>query len=52
MNPGEGNTTFEHQFWQEKLHELEQAQFDFKQHQLSLARIKKVMKSDQDVNVI
>jgi hypothetical protein len=37
-------------FWQERLEEINQ-QEDFKVHQLPLARIKKIMKSDEDVRV-
>ncbi|RUS18762.1 histone-fold-containing protein [Endogone sp. FLAS-F59071] len=36
-------------FWQSTLTEIEGGVFDFKVHQLPLARIKKVMKADEDV---
>lgn len=39
-------------FWSRQLAHAEQSTPDFKQHQLPLARIKKVMKSDQDVKMI
>ena len=39
-------------FWQNQMTEIENGVFDFKQHQLPLARIKKVMKTDEDVKVI
>ena len=38
-------------FWQNQLNEIENNQYDFKQHTLPLARIKKVMKTDEDVKV-
>lgn len=38
-------------FWQEQLHVAESFESDFKNHPLPLARIKKVMKTDQDVKV-
>lgn len=43
---------FEEQFWQEQLLEIQQKKLDFKFHQLPLTRIKKVMKTDQDVKMI
>ena len=38
-------------FWQNQMQEIEQGTNDFKNHQLPLARIKKVMKADEDVKV-
>lgn len=38
-------------FWQEQLAAAEAFESDFKNHPLPLARIKKVMKTDQDVKV-
>lgn len=38
-------------FWQQQMGEVEQAT-DFKNHQLPLARIKKIMKADEDVRMI
>lgn len=38
-------------FWQQQMQEVEQAH-DFKNHQLPLARIKKIMKADEDVRMI
>lgn len=38
-------------FWQEEMHNAETFDSDFKNHPLPLARIKKVMKTDQDVKV-
>lgn len=38
-------------FWQQQMHQMEQVA-EFKQHQLPLARIKKIMKSDEDVKMI
>jgi len=43
-----------HAFWQSQIHEISQIDpevQDFKTHQLPLARIKKIMKSDEDVRV-
>jgi nuclear transcription factor Y gamma len=43
-----------HGFWQNQIHEISQIDpntHDFKTHQLPLARIKKIMKSDEDVRV-
>ncbi|KAI0520136.1 hypothetical protein KFK09_007607 [Dendrobium nobile] len=40
-----------HMFWTYQRHEMEQAG-DFKNHQLPLARIKKIMKADEDVRMI
>ena len=37
------------QFWANQIQQIEEGQFDFKSHQLPLARIKKVMKTDEDV---
>jgi len=39
------------QFWNQQMQEMEQVN-DFKTHQLPLARIKKIMKSDEDVKMI
>ncbi|CAG8489357.1 9965_t:CDS:2 [Diversispora eburnea] len=39
-------------FWNKQLSLAEQFESDFKNHPLPLARIKKVMKSDQDVKMI
>jgi nuclear transcription factor Y gamma len=39
-------------FWQKQMQDIENGVFDFKQHQLPLARIKKVMKTDEDVKVL
>ncbi|KAJ3416403.1 Nuclear transcription factor Y subunit C-2 [Chytridiales sp. JEL 0842] len=39
-------------FWQQQMQEMESSNFDWKFHQLPLARIKKVMKSDDDVKMI
>lgn len=39
-------------YWQNVLGDLENEEHDFKVHQLPLARIKKVMKSDEDVKMI
>jgi nuclear transcription factor Y gamma len=36
-------------FWQAQLQIIEQGDLDFKNYQLPLARIKKVMKTDDDV---
>ncbi|KDO23627.1 hypothetical protein SPRG_11073 [Saprolegnia parasitica CBS 223.65] len=44
-----------HAFWQSQIHEISQIDpevQDFKTHQLPLARIKKIMKSDEDVRMI
>ena len=38
-------------FWNEQVNEIQTGVFDFKVHQLPLARIKKVMKADEDVKV-
>lgn len=40
------------QFWQETIDSIEHDDHDFKTHQLPLARIKKVMKTDEDVRMI
>lgn len=43
-----------HAFWQSQIQEIAQIDpnaFDFKTHQLPLARIKKIMKTDEDVRV-
>lgn len=43
-----------HAFWQSQIQEISQIDpnaFDFKTHQLPLARIKKIMKTDEDVRV-
>ncbi|RUS27904.1 histone-fold-containing protein [Jimgerdemannia flammicorona] len=39
-------------FWSSTMTEIEGGVFDFKVHQLPLARIKKVMKADEDVKLI
>ena len=39
-------------YWQNQVSKLENDQHDFKQHQLPLARIKKVMKADPEVKMI
>jgi nuclear transcription factor Y gamma len=44
-----------HAFWQNQIQEISQIDpnaFDFKTHQLPLARIKKIMKTDEDVRMI
>lgn len=44
-----------HAFWQNQIYEISQIDpnaFDFKTHQLPLARIKKIMKTDEDVRMI
>lgn len=38
-------------FWQSQLQAIEHGELDFKNFQLPLARIKKVMKTDDDVKV-
>jgi hypothetical protein len=38
-------------FWQEEMHQANVFESDFKNHPLPLARIKKVMKTDEDVKV-
>jgi nuclear transcription factor Y gamma len=38
-------------FWLEEMHNADSFNSDFKNHPLPLARIKKVMKTDQDVKV-
>ncbi|KAH9544293.1 hypothetical protein CY35_13G111200 [Sphagnum magellanicum] len=38
-------------FWQQQIQEIEQVN-EFRNHQLPLARIKKIMKSDEDVKMI
>ena len=38
-------------FWQQQIADIEHGPLDFKFHQLPLARIKKVMKADEDVKV-
>lgn len=40
------------QYWQETIDTIENDEHDFKNHQLPLARIKKVMKTDEDVKMI
>ncbi|KAG5417818.1 HAP5 [Candida metapsilosis] len=40
------------QYWQETINSIEHDEHDFKNHQLPLARIKKVMKTDEDVRMI
>ncbi|OUM66497.1 hypothetical protein PIROE2DRAFT_40747, partial [Piromyces sp. E2] len=39
-------------FWQNQLINIEQTQTEFKSHSLPIARIKKVMKSDDDVKTL
>lgn len=39
-------------YWQETINSIEHDDHDFKNHQLPLARIKKVMKTDEDVKMI
>ncbi|CAG8477618.1 2755_t:CDS:10 [Cetraspora pellucida] len=39
-------------FWQQQVHEIRHGVHDFKVHQLPLARIKKVMKTDEEVKMI
>ena len=39
-------------YWQQQITKLETADHDYKQHQLPLARIKKVMKADPEVKMI
>ncbi|RIA92930.1 histone-fold-containing protein [Glomus cerebriforme] len=39
-------------FWQQQVHEIRNGVHDFKVHQLPLARIKKVMKTDEEVKMI
>ncbi|KAI9002323.1 histone-fold-containing protein [Gaertneriomyces semiglobifer] len=39
-------------FWQQQIHDIETGPLDFKFHQLPLARVKKVMKTDEDVKMI
>ncbi|KAF1792060.1 Transcriptional activator NFYC/HAP5 subunit [Phytophthora cactorum] len=44
-----------HAFWQHQIQDISQIDpnaFDFKTHQLPLARIKKIMKTDEDVRMI
>lgn len=40
------------QYWQETIDSIEHDEHDFKNHHLPLARIKKVMKTDEDVRMI
>lgn len=40
------------EYWQETINSIEHDEHDFKNHQLPLARIKKVMKTDEDVRMI
>ncbi len=40
------------QYWQDTINSIEKENYDFKNHQLPLARIKKVMKTDEDVKMI
>lgn len=40
------------QYWQETINSIEHDEHDFKNHQLPLARIKKVMKTDEEVRMI
>ena len=39
-------------FWMSQMHDVENVPQDFKLHHLPLARIKKVMKTDEDVKVL
>lgn len=39
-------------YWQETINSIEHEEHDFKNHQLPLARIKKVMKTDEEVRMI
>jgi nuclear transcription factor Y gamma len=39
-------------FWKGQIEEIERGNYDFKVHQLPLARIKKIMKTDEDVKMI
>ncbi|KAJ3160144.1 hypothetical protein HDU86_000980 [Geranomyces michiganensis] len=39
-------------FWQQTARDVEHGQLDFKFHQLPLARVKKVMKADEDAKMI
>ncbi|KAF9090929.1 Nuclear transcription factor Y subunit C-2 [Mortierella sp. AD031] len=41
-----------HSFWVNQMHDIENVPQDFKIHHLPLARIKKVMKTDEDVKMI
>ncbi|KAG0378781.1 hypothetical protein BGX24_002820 [Mortierella sp. AD032] len=41
-----------HSFWMNQMHDIENVPQDFKIHHLPLARIKKVMKTDEDVKMI
>jgi nuclear transcription factor Y gamma len=38
-------------FWSQQMQEVDESNIDFKNHSLPLARIKKIMKSDEDVRV-
>ncbi|ORX54419.1 histone-fold-containing protein [Hesseltinella vesiculosa] len=50
--PG-GHPVFDlNKFWQEQMASVDASEPDFKNHPLPLARIKKVMKTDQDVKMI
>ncbi|OBA22750.1 CCAAT binding transcription factor component, partial [Metschnikowia bicuspidata var. bicuspidata NRRL YB-4993] len=40
------------QYWQQTINSIEHDDHDFKNHQLPLARIKKVMKTDEEVRMI
>ncbi len=40
------------QYWQDTINSIEKENYNFKNHQLPLARIKKVMKTDEDVKMI
>lgn len=40
------------QYWQDTINAIERDEHDFKNHQLPLARIKKVMKTDEEVKMI
>ena len=37
------------EFWANQIQQIEEGNYDFKSHQLPLARIKKVMKTDEEV---
>ena len=55
-NVGQGLTgkykNYMMQYWQNTIDSIERDDHDFKNHQLPLARIKKVMKTDEDVKMI
>lgn len=51
-HPAQTHMAILQSFWQGQLHAIEQGELDFKTFQLPLARIKKVMKTDEDVKMI